>query len=531
MAFAITYRLFLQLAVKEGELDTDRDTVLNLFFWGIVGGLVGGRLFSVLIYDPTGLYLRNPLQIIVPFQRSADGGLQFTGLQGMSYHGGLVGAIVAVALYSRRKKLAAWKVADLIAVSAPLGYTFGRLGNFINGELYGRVTASPIGMGFPQALRNGDGQSRRLEWVREMADSAGVEIAEGVETINLPRYPSQLFEAFFEGVFLWVILWFLLRKRSPFPGFLLSCYLIGYGLARFLVEYIRQPDSGLDFPIEIGGQLAGGVHDEERAGHHVRAAVTDLSATEFEEPAKVEMNTLDVVVHVAHGAEPHIPIEIRWSRAIRLTTADGVLVMPAVDLLHLADHSVPDIRSRGIGRAGGAALGADLHHSPAALGRIAPGPAFFDGRRGRLLDVNILAGLAGHDRHHPVPVVRGSDHDAIEIFLVQEIPEVAVLRHIAPDDPRGPVEMARVHIAESACVFAEKIEMTGTHPAQADMPGQNLLTGSLRSEKTGRKDCGSGKPTADSEGAFLDTTTTGCFFHPYLPRCSPPDSQALSAGE
>ena len=257
VAFAITYRLFLQLAVKEGELDTDRDTVLNLFFWGIIGVLVGGRLFSVLIYDPTGHYLRNPLQIIVPFQRGADGGLQFTGLQGMSYHGGLVGAIVAVVLYSRRKKLAVWKVADLIAVSAPLGYTFGRLGNFINGELYGRVTASPLGMVFPQALRNGDGQSTRLEWVRELADSIGIEIAAGVETINLPRFPSQLFEAFFEGVFLWAILWFLLRKRSPFPGFLLSCYLIGYGLARFLVEYIRQPDRGLDFPIAIGGQVAG----------------------------------------------------------------------------------------------------------------------------------------------------------------------------------------------------------------------------------------------------------------------------------
>ena len=258
VAFAITYRLFLQLAVKQGELDTDRDTVLNLFFWGIIGVLVGGRIFSVLIYDPAGHYLRNPLQIIVPFQRSADGGLHFTGLQGMSYHGGLVGAIVAVVLYSRRKKLEVWKVADLIAVSAPLGYTFGRLGNFINGELYGRVTASPIGMVFPQALRNGDGQSTRHEWVREMADSVGLEIAQGMETINLPRYPSQLFEAFFEGVFLWAVLWFLLRKRSPFPGFLLSCYLIGYGLARFLVEYIRQPDRGLDFPIAIGGELAPG---------------------------------------------------------------------------------------------------------------------------------------------------------------------------------------------------------------------------------------------------------------------------------
>jgi phosphatidylglycerol:prolipoprotein diacylglycerol transferase len=257
VAFAITCRLFLRMAVKEGALDVDRDTVLNLFFWGIIGVLIGGRLFSVLIYDPTGHYLRNPLQIIVPFQRIGERTV-FTGLQGMSYHGGLVGALVAVLLYSRRKGLNVLRVADMIAVSAPLGYTFGRLGNFINGELYGRVTDSPIGMVFPQALQNNDGQQVRLDWVREMADAIGMEIADGVQRINLPRYPSQLFEAFFEGVFLWLILWFVLRKRSPFPGFLLGAYLIGYGLARFMVEYLREPDRGLGFPIELGAQAAPG---------------------------------------------------------------------------------------------------------------------------------------------------------------------------------------------------------------------------------------------------------------------------------
>lgn len=246
VAFAITYWLFVHLAVKRGELQTDRDTVLSLFFWGIVGVLLGGRLFSVLIYDPTGFYLRNPLQIVFPFQR-VDGALRFIGLQGMSYHGGLVGAVAAVLLFCRIKRLPMLQVADLLAVSAPLGYTFGRLGNFINGELYGRVTSSPIGVIFPAAPHYPAGEP----WVRELAAEAGLPIPEGAALINLPRYPSQLFEAFFEGVFLWALLWFVLRRRRPFPGFLLAMYVIGYGAVRFAVEYLREPDEGLGFPLSF----------------------------------------------------------------------------------------------------------------------------------------------------------------------------------------------------------------------------------------------------------------------------------------
>ena len=244
VAFAITYGLFLHLTVKRGELEVNRDTVLSLFFWGIVGVLLGGRLFSVLIYDPTGFYARNPLQIVFPFQR-VDGALRFIGLQGMSYHGGLVGAVVAVVVYCRVKRLPVLQVADLIATCAPLGYTFGRLGNFINGELYGRVTSSPIGVIFPQA----PGYPTAEPWVRELAEDAGVALAEGAALVNLPRYPSQLFEAFFEGVFLWALLWFVFRKRRPFPGFLLGLYMIGYGVVRFAVEYLREPDEGMGFPL------------------------------------------------------------------------------------------------------------------------------------------------------------------------------------------------------------------------------------------------------------------------------------------
>ena len=250
VAFALTYRLFLHLAVTKGELTTDRDTVLNLFFWGIVGVLLGGRLFSVLIYDPTGFYARNPLQIVFPFQRvdgadGAPGALRFIGLQGMSYHGGLVGALTAVVIYCRLKKLPVLHVADLLAASAPLGYTFGRLGNFINGELYGRITESPIGMVFPQA----PGYPTSEPWVQEIAQATGVPLDAGASLVNLPRFPSQLFEAFFEGLFLWALLWFVFRRHRPFPGFLVVMYIVGYGVARFAVEYLREPDAGLGFPL------------------------------------------------------------------------------------------------------------------------------------------------------------------------------------------------------------------------------------------------------------------------------------------
>ena len=246
VAFAITYRLFVQLAVKRGELQIDKDAALSLFFWGIVGVLLGGRLFSVLIYDPTGFYARNPLQIVFPFQR-VDGALRFIGLQGMAYHGGLVGAVVAVVVYCRVKHLPVLHVADLLAASAPLGYTFGRLGNFINGELYGRVTSSPIGMIFPAA----PGYPTSEPWVRQVAEEAGVPIAEGAALVNLPRFPSQLFEAFFEGVFLWGVVVVRVPRAAPVPGVSHGDVRNRVRVARFAVEYLREPDEGMGFPLSF----------------------------------------------------------------------------------------------------------------------------------------------------------------------------------------------------------------------------------------------------------------------------------------
>ena len=133
-----------------------------------------------------------------------------------------------------------------MVTGASLGYTFGRLGNFINGELYGRVTRVGWGMLFPLAERFSASEA----WVREFSTDIGLEIA-GAEAVNLPRHPSQLYEAFFEGLVLWFFLWFVLRRRRSFKGQLLASYVIGYGLVRFFIEYVRQPDLELGFPIQL----------------------------------------------------------------------------------------------------------------------------------------------------------------------------------------------------------------------------------------------------------------------------------------
>lgn len=244
VAFFVAFTL-LKLQIKEKSLKVNKDEALNLFFWLIIGLLAGARLFAVTIYDTEGYYLKHPLQTILPFA-VINGKIVFTGLQGMSYHGGLVGTFIACIIYLRVKKLDIWEWTDMLVTAAPLGYTFGRLGNFINAELYGRVTTVPWGMVFPTAEKFPAAQA----WVKDIAVRVGMAI-DGGPWVNLPRHPSQLYEAFFEGIFLWAVLWFVLRKRRPFKGFLLSAYLIGYGLIRFIIEYFREPDKEIGYPIQL----------------------------------------------------------------------------------------------------------------------------------------------------------------------------------------------------------------------------------------------------------------------------------------
>jgi phosphatidylglycerol---prolipoprotein diacylglyceryl transferase len=240
VAFVVSYLLFVW-QLKQRKITPPKDAVLDMFFWAIIGLLVGARLFAVTIYDSTGYYAQHPLQIILPFSR-VDGRVRLTGIAGMSYHGGMVGASIAIITYLKVKKLDVLEWADMLVAGIPLGYTFGRLGNFINGELYGRITRVSWGMVFPHA----ESFPANQPWVQGYAASVGMQgPLSGM--VNLPRHPSQLYEALFEGLVLWLILWFIVRKRKPYKGFVLACYVLGYGVIRFFIEYVRQPDKGIGF--------------------------------------------------------------------------------------------------------------------------------------------------------------------------------------------------------------------------------------------------------------------------------------------
>jgi phosphatidylglycerol---prolipoprotein diacylglyceryl transferase len=236
LAFLIAFLLF-RWQIKDRELDVNKDDMMSFFFWGIIGLLIGARIFATLFFDPTHMYLKQPWLIFWPF---SDG--RFVGFQGMNYYGGLVGAVVALIIFCRIKKINLLDWGDMLLAGVPLGYTFGRLGNFINAELFGRVTTAPWGMIFPHARRFPVSE----EWVRETAAKIGMEMPE-TGFINLPRHPTQLYEGFFEGVVLWLVLWFVFRKRKKFDGYIIGLYIIGYGVIRFIIDYFRMPISRGDF--------------------------------------------------------------------------------------------------------------------------------------------------------------------------------------------------------------------------------------------------------------------------------------------
>jgi len=172
----------------------------DLLFYGVLGVIVGGRLGEVLFYNP-GYYFSHPLKIPAVWEG------------GMSFHGGFLGVLVAMALFARQQKMHWLALMDFIAPLVPPGLAFGRLGNFINGELWGRPTDVPWGMVFPHV------------------DA-------------LPRHPSQLYEFALEGVLLFLLLWIYARKPRP-VGSVSGLFLIGYGSFRFLGEFTRNPDDGI----------------------------------------------------------------------------------------------------------------------------------------------------------------------------------------------------------------------------------------------------------------------------------------------
>ncbi len=174
----------------------------DMLLYGVFGVILGGRLGYVLFYKP-GYYFEHPLEIASVWQG------------GMSFHGGFLGVLVALVFFARSRGKRWLEVTDFVAPLIPLGLAAGRLGNFINGELWGRVTDVPWGMIFP---------------------AAG----------PAPRHPSQLYEFGLEGILLFAVLWIYTRHPRP-RGAASGLFLLGYGLCRFVVEFAREPDSFLGF--------------------------------------------------------------------------------------------------------------------------------------------------------------------------------------------------------------------------------------------------------------------------------------------
>jgi len=209
VAFAVVYFL-VRHRIRTEKLGISFETVQDFFPWGILGLLLGARLGDVLIYDWS--YFQNHLsQIFLPFDIYNH--WQYIGIYGMSYFGGLIGLALAFYIFCRTKRISLLKFSDLFAPAVPLAFTFGRIGNFINGELYGRITNKFWGMYFP------------LDFSGQL------------------RHPSQLYEMFLEGILLFAILWSIRKIKFP-VGYLTAFYLIGYGLARSIAEFFREPDNG-----------------------------------------------------------------------------------------------------------------------------------------------------------------------------------------------------------------------------------------------------------------------------------------------
>ena len=208
-AFALLSAIFVtKWLIRKDKLDIDEEIFDNYIWWAEIGVILGARLGYILFYDThTWYYLTHPWQIFNPF---IDG--MYAGISGMSYHGALIGFVIATVLFARKNKISVLFLADISVIGISFGYIFGRIGNFLNQELIGRTTDVP--------------------W--------------GIYVGNSLRHPSQLYEAILEGVVIFIIL-YIYRKKTVFAGQLALLYIILYSFARIIAEQFRQPDIQLGF--------------------------------------------------------------------------------------------------------------------------------------------------------------------------------------------------------------------------------------------------------------------------------------------
>ena len=209
LTYLVAFGLFWWLGTRRVALPqfasrgwTRRD-VEDLLFWGVIGVVVGGRVGYALFYKP-GQYLADPLQILMLWKG------------GMSFHGGMLGVIVSLALWARSRNRPFLEMMDVVAPCVPTGLASGRIGNFINGELWGRA-ADPT-----------------LPWAMVFPQSGSA----------LPRHPSQLYQFLLEGLLLFALLWWY-GQRERARGQVAAAFLVGYGVLRFVAEFFREPDSFL----------------------------------------------------------------------------------------------------------------------------------------------------------------------------------------------------------------------------------------------------------------------------------------------
>jgi len=218
LAYVLSFLIGIYLIKKINKKDQkkiENKKIDDFFIWSIIGIILGGRIGYVLFYQTTSIFT-NPINILYIWKG------------GMSFHGGLIGIIIAIWFFSKKYSINFFQISDLVSSVAPVGLFLGRLANFINVELYGKITDFPLAIIYPTVDQ-------------------------------FPRHPSQLYEAFFEGIVLFIILYYYKKKnyyKNNF-GFITILFLILYGIFRYFIEFLREPDQhiGLFFNFISMGQL------------------------------------------------------------------------------------------------------------------------------------------------------------------------------------------------------------------------------------------------------------------------------------